>query len=429
MAGTIGFRIFESGGTETEMSKLYYTEEGRVLPSLCEELTIYRRARKTLTLPATAHPGRVYILARSHGGQSGPLRVSLNGNEVAALEAIAQGAYCWYDFEVDGFLEGENVLELWTDVTSMTGWSLGTETGCADSGSSVSDDGGKAWRKDRMGYLNAVLGEYVLRVRLEEGEDPPPPPMIWEDTRLPKFDSLREILPPVAKDQGPDLQRIRAISSWLASSWEHTNSARAVQYAPWDAETLLAWGPSQVGHNGKRPIAMCVHYAAALVSCAQAVGIPARCAVLTEAVNGFNGHFVTEVWLQDYGKWAVVDPNADAMFWKNDTPMSMNEVQAEGENLKGCVEYGKGAEFQRTFPHMVEFVEDNLEKGVCFGHRSVWFRSDLISHPENSPPGHGCLSYCETGLVWEERDLAAGFGMFPFFGDRGYFDSPPLVTE
>ena len=75
------------------MSRLYYTEEGRVLPSLCEELTTYRRARKTLTLPATAHPGRVYILARSHGGQSGPLRVSLNGNAVAALEAIAQGVY------------------------------------------------------------------------------------------------------------------------------------------------------------------------------------------------------------------------------------------------------------------------------------------------------------------------------------------------
>ena len=163
----------------------------------------------------------------------------------------------------------------------------------------------------------------------------------------------------------------------------------------------MAWGPSQVGHNGKRPIAMCVHYAAALVSCAQAAGIPARCAVLTEAVNGFNGHFVTEGWLQDYGKWAVVDPNADAMFWKDDTPMSMNEVQAEGENLKDCIEYGKGAEFQRTFPHMVEFVEDNLEKGVCFGHRSVWFRSDLIYILKTLHPDTGVS--VTARLVWSGR--------------------------
>ena len=170
---------------------------------------------------------------------------------------------------------------------------------------------------------------------------------------------------------------------------------------------------------------MCVHYAAAFVSCAQAAGIPARCAVLTEAVNGFNGHFVAEVWFDEYGKWAVVDPNTDALFIRRGEPMSMGEVQATREDLMTHIEYGPGSEYQQTFPHMVEFARENLEKGVCFGHRSVWFRSDLLGRPEFSPPAHGSLSYCETGLVWEQRDLAAGFGMFPFFGDEGYFDAPP----
>ena len=48
------------------MSRLYYSEDGRVMPSLCEELTTFRRARKTLALPATDAPGRVYILARPY---------------------------------------------------------------------------------------------------------------------------------------------------------------------------------------------------------------------------------------------------------------------------------------------------------------------------------------------------------------------------
>ena len=107
----------------------------------------------------------------------------------------------------------------------------------------------------------------------------------------------------------------------------------------------------------------------------------------------------------------------------------MNEIQAEGSDLKGVIEYGKGTEFQRTFPHMVEFVQNNLEKGLCFGHRSVWYRSDLLAHPEFSPPGHGSLCYCETGLVWEKRDLEMGFGMFPYFGDPEYFDGAPLVRD
>ncbi len=408
------------------MSRLYYSEDGRVMPSLCEELTTFRRTRKTLALPATDAPGRVYILARPYPDNDAPLRVALNGAEVAALEPDRPGAYSWYELSVAGFRAGDNTFELWTDGTAMDGWSLAMEAGHADPDSGVSDDGGATWRSDRMGYLNSVLGEYVVRVRLEEGEDPPPPAMAWEVAESPRLVSLRRLLPPVARDQGPLIHRVRALSAWLASSWEHTNSLRAGQYAPWDAETLLAWAPRQAGHNGKRPVAMCVHYAAAFVSCAQAAGIPARCAVLTEAVNGFNGHFVAEVWFDEYGKWAVVDPNADALFVKGGAPMSMGEVQAAGENLKTHIEYGRGAEYQRTFPHMVEFVRENLEKGVCFGHRSVWFRSDLLGRPEFSPPAHGSLSYCETGLVWERRDLDAGFGMFPYFGDESYFNAAPV---
>ncbi|HJP29342.1 MAG TPA: transglutaminase domain-containing protein, partial [Candidatus Latescibacteria bacterium] len=205
----------------------------------------------------------------------------------------------------------------------------------------------------------------------------------------------------------------------------HTSSARAEQYAPWDAETLLAWAPGQRGHNGKRPIAMCVHYAAALVSAAQAVGIPARCAVLTEAVNGMQGHFVAEVWEPDLGKWVVVDPNADAMFVQDGIPMSMTEIQNAGQGIGELIEFGPGTEFQLTFPHIVEFAEQNLKKGVCFRHRSVWHRADLLTSPWMSPPAHGSLSYCETGLVWERRELDRGFGMFPAFGDSSWFDAAP----
>ncbi|MEE3262871.1 MAG: transglutaminase domain-containing protein, partial [Candidatus Latescibacterota bacterium] len=259
-----------------------------------------------------------------------------------------------------------------------------------------------------------------------EGEDPPPPPVVWEDPASPRLASLRQQLPAEAITSGSVRQKVRALSSWLASSWEHTGSGRAEQYAPWDAQTLLAWAPRQQGHNGKRPIAMCVHYAAALVSAAQAVGLPARCAVTTESCNGSQGHFISEVWDAENAQWFAVDPNSDALFVRDGHLMSMTQIQQAGAAIREHIEWGPGTEFQRTFPHIVEFCDENLTKGVCFGHRSVWYRADLLTRPWLSPPGHGSITYCETGLVWETRDLERGFGMFPAFGTPDWFDAPPV---
>ena len=73
---------------EVTMSRLYYSEEGRVTPSLCEELTQFRRVRKHLVLPATAEVAQVFILARSYPGNDSPLHLAINDIEVAAIEPV-----------------------------------------------------------------------------------------------------------------------------------------------------------------------------------------------------------------------------------------------------------------------------------------------------------------------------------------------------
>lgn len=409
------------------MSRLYLNEEGRVIPSLCEELTSFRRARTVLDLAATEKTATLYILARPYPDVKAPLRLAINGREAASIAPEPAGAYRWWDVDLDPSLlvEGSNSFELWTDATAMNAWSLALEAGHAAPRSALSDDGGENWRSERMGYLNAVRGEYVVRLRLQEGEDPQAPAMIWEDASSARAAALRQAMPAAACEQRSDLEKVRILSAWLASSFEHTSSLRGFVYTPWDAETIVAWGNVQQGHYGKRPVDMCVHYAAALVSACQVLEIPARCAVMTGSINGSDGHFVSEVWLAEYGKWVMVDPNTDAICWKDGAPLSISEIQQQGGDLSGVLEWGEGTEFQRTFPHIVDFIRDNLEQGVCFACRSIWPRADLLAHPEYSPPGHGALAYCETALVWEERDLQRGFGMFPYFAGPEYFDAPP----
>ncbi|MCC7264750.1 MAG: transglutaminase domain-containing protein [Candidatus Latescibacteria bacterium] len=407
------------------MSRLYHTEKGHVVPTMGEELSRFRRARKVLDLPATSAPATLYLLARPWGPTAPPLQLRLNGK---ALPPLAPGpaGYTWYQLEVapTALQAGSNTLELWAESAAMDAWALALEGGHAQPQSWASDDGGQSWRNQAMGCLNCERGEYVVRIRLAEGEDPPPPALVWEDPRHIRVQALRELIPVQAKQAASPLAQVQALSTWLASSWEHTSSGRAAQYTPWDAPTILSWGPSQRGHNGQRPIAMCVHYAVALVSCCQALGIPARCAAVTGALNSGDGHFIAEVWLAEFGKWVMVDPNTDAIAWKDGVPLSIPEIQREGAGLGALLRFGPGAVFQRGFPHMVAFADQNLKQGVCFAHRSVWWRADLLSRPEFSPSGHGATSYCETGLVWEKSD-AAGLGMFPAFADPAYFDRAP----
>jgi hypothetical protein len=427
LGGAAGFWCIVRRQQNVIMSKLYYNENGNVTPILCEELTTYRRARKFLKLAATKATATLYVLARSHEGNKLPLRCTVNGKALLPIRAAAGASYSWYAIPVAPSLlkSGDNRFEFWTDATAMNAWSLAIEGGHPRPHSFVSDDGGATWRNRQMGYLNVLNGEYVARVRLAEGQDPPPAKIVWENPSCPRVRHLRQVMPAMALGKRPLMERVRAITGWLASSWEHTSSGRAPVYAPWDAETILAWGKAQKGHSGWRPVVMCVHYAVAFVSCAQAAGIPARCAVLWGSVNGWDGHFVTELWFDEYQKWVMVDPNADAIFFRDGEPMSLTEIQQAGTDLSPFVRWGKGTKFQRQFPHIVQFVKEMYLTGRCFRHRSVWARTDFLSRPELTPPGHGALAYCETGLVWEKRDLQRGFGMFPYFADASYFDAPP----
>ena len=121
----------------------------------------------------------------------------------------------------------------------------------------------------------------------------------------------------------------------------------------------------------------------------------------------------------------MMDPNCDAIFVYNGEPLSIQEIRNLNGNLTQYVQWGSGTRYQQTFPHMQTFIMENLLKGVCFKHFSIWPRTDFLSHPEYSPPGHGTISYCETDLVWCDNDYDAGFGMFKYFAPETYFTAPP----
>ena len=141
------------------MSKLYHTESGHAIPTLAEELTTFRRARKSLHLEASNSPANLYFMARAWPDSKLPLRISVNGKEIPPV-APERPLHWWYTVEVEPglFVAGENTIDFWCDARPMNAWSLAIEPGHADPRSFITDDGATTWRNDHMGYLNTFRG-------------------------------------------------------------------------------------------------------------------------------------------------------------------------------------------------------------------------------------------------------------------------------
>ena len=406
------------------MSRLFFSETGHVIPILCEELTAERKARKHLNIPLTSHPAKLYVLARCYPGCSSPLHLAVNGIEIEPLAPRWPDIYQWHEITLPAtaFVAGDNQFEFWSDSYAMNSWSIAMEDGHRNPMSYVSSDGGQTWRNEKMGFANVMRGEYVVRVRLVEGEDAPPPDMVWENPNHPRLIRLRDQLP-VDVFSGAFLERVRSICTWVCTRWPYSCSDPG--YAPWDADTIMAWGQAQKGAGGLKPIVMCVHFGVTLVTACQAVGIPARCAVFSDSINGTHGHFATEIWFEELKKWVYVDSTIDAIVFEGEVPLSVKEIQQLKGGLAARTRWGLGRKFQDSNPFISQWVDQVFDPGICFNSRTIWYRTDFLSNPEFSPPWHGTTAYCETGIIIEKEDLSRDLGMFPWQLESQDFDLPP----
>lgn len=409
------------------MSKLYFTESGRYWPTIGEEVTRVRRARKMLDLPATRHPAKLFILARPHTPKAQPLEIAVNGRGPIYVRP-ARPIWSWHDVELPAshLRQGANTIDLWADCSAMEGWSIAMQIGDSAGASAVSTDGGMQWSSGAMGYAAQFPGDYAIRIRLAERVDPSAPSMVWEsDSQL--LAAVLEGVPEEVTRLGPTLDRVRRICTWVAGQWEYYNKSPLP--APWDPATILAWGRAKAGFGGIRPTVHCVHYAVAFALICAGAGIPARCSAFTgaipSAVGPACGHFVAEVWLEEFQKWVLVDPNLDGIPFDGSTPMSVDEVRDSHRALDDLMRWGPAHIARLQNRSLNRWFNRVYVAGQWMQYRAIWPRTDFLSRPDLCSAAHGQLPYSETDLVWEEGARDRGFDMFPLFAARDYFDAPP----
>jgi hypothetical protein len=409
------------------MSGLVTNETGRVVASLGEEVNGRRHARTELAIGS--EQSSLYVLARSHRPDGPPLEVRIDGTPVGAFPASGDPVLSWRELTLPrGAGSATSSVTLSSSGSAMDAWSLGVDY-TTGGGDQLSIDGGDTWSTDRIGHLHLAPARYVVRARVETAADPQPPAHSWEDRQHPMVQAFVDQLPAEALTSSDPLTTARALSTWVCRSWRYRNTSEATQYTPWDPPTILSWGAREQGHAGNLPVVMCVHYALVLTAACQALGIPARCAVLTGSVNGFDGHFVTEVWSERLGRWVMLDPTFDVVVDTPDGPADLKTIRDLGPEVRHHVVAGPGIEERLAMPSQRLWFEENLLRGVCFRNRSLWPRSDFLSRPDLTPPGHGSSSYTELDLVWDEQCRDNGFGMFRYFGGVEWFDAPPAAAK
>ena len=120
----------------------------------------------------------------------------------------------------------------------------------------------------------------------------------------------------VVSQSHSDLERVRAISKWVRSRWEHNGGN-----TPEKSDPISILQEAEQGRKFR-----CVEYAIVVVGALNSIGIPARTLGLmtkdVETTASGAGHVVAEAYLPDSRSWVMIDGQWDVIPTLKGKPLS-----------------------------------------------------------------------------------------------------------
>jgi hypothetical protein len=179
----------------------------------------------------------------------------------------------------------------------------------------------------------------------------------WEHPRLLLL-RKREKLDEVVAPGRTQFEKIVLLRRWARSQWK--NTVTPFYYPPWDAVEILDLVRKHKNYG------FCSQYAVVFLQACRALGLHARYVDL--------GHFIVEVWSDEYDKWVIMDPTNDVHFEKDGAPLR-GRVLAELYASKNAAGVTKVSSDGTRVPATL----DDLK---LFENFAVVLRSNQLSAPE-----------------------------------------------
>jgi hypothetical protein len=171
----------------------------------------------------------------------------------------------------------------------------------------------------------------------------------------------------VVKDAKNEQEKVLLMLNWVRNRWEHNG---------WnDAKTNNACTILDRAEKGEK--FRCVEYGVVLKNALLAVGLPARQLGLmsrdVEVTKMGAGHVLSEVWLRDKQKWAMVDAQFNTMPMIDDLPLNAVELQKaiiekknfRFVNINGEISKKERRDYMGFIPHYLYYFS------TSFDHRTL----------------------------------------------------------
>ena len=391
------------------MSHVIFQDTSQFIAEDAQNIGGRTLARKHLKIKSLAKikSCTLFVLAASTSSKA-PLQIRVNNRQMGAIEPVAAriGRFFWYAVPVKRSLLKTGVNRIALECPDGL-WQLaltGTEN---RSQSYRSDDGGRTWLNRQLGRYHAVKGEYVIRLRVEDGSAARFPRFVYEKSNCPELKMLRDALPASLKTSKDTWTAAKKLSSYIARSLRYYNALDSGGYAPWNYFEIMHDNARNIkARKANKPIpsiVMCVHFTVAFVQAATALGMRCRCIVSTQGMGTGNGHFFPEVYLSETDTWAVIDPTIDGYFVDDDgRPMSVMAIHANRNHLKKALRLGPAAKCLGE--RQTKFIVNSVKNGSTYANISYWRRNDFFGAPQFCPTYHGAVIYYEPDLVWIAGD-------------------------
>jgi len=242
---------------------------------------------------------------------------------------------------------------------------------------------------------------------------PPRVPFLWEDFQHPRLRTLRERyrLDEVIAGAPSDLERVIRLRHWVKSRWDHE---QPITSPLWDALYMLERAEKNIEYF------YCVHYSVTYMQCCLSLGIPARLINLHQGIGPADfdrrraifeppgipvfEHVVNEVWLDDLGRWAMMDVDFDIHYERDGNPL--NALEIHRALLAGKLHELRVREGPLAYKLKSGKGHYQLELPRLYAHFSVFWRNNHLSDPQGPTQIlHWVDAETPPMLWWEGSDL------------------------